>query len=333
MSTFERIAILGSGAWGTTIANMLAVDTQCQVRLWCRRPEKAARLQAERENPLLPGVAISPRVEITAEIARAAGDADLIVVAVPTVYLRQTLEAIAPALPDEAPLLSLAKGLERKTFLRPSEIISDVLGNSQVAVLSGPNHAEEISRGLPTSSVVAAEDLDLARDIQMRFNSDRFRVYTNLDIVGVELAGGLKNVIAIAAGVSDGMGFGDNAKAALLTRGLVEMTRFGVAHGASPHTFTGLAGVGDLIATCISPHGRNRRVGMRLGQGEPIEQILGSMEMVAEGVFTTAGVWQRAQAMGVVMPITEAVYRILYDGKDPRDAVVELMRRAPKSEI
>src|SRR5205807_3600302 len=189
---------------------------------------------------------------------------------------------------SDRPTLSLAKGLENGTFLRPTEILRQVLGVHRVAVLSGPSHAEEVGRGLPTTVVAASTDLELARWIQQRFTTDRFRVYTNLDPVGVELGGALKNVIGIAAGISDGLGFGDNAKAALLTRGLVEMTRFGVAHGAEAETFAGLAGMGDLITTCMSRHGRNRHVGERLGRGEKIAAILASMSMVAEGVYTTA---------------------------------------------
>jgi glycerol-3-phosphate dehydrogenase (NAD(P)+) len=228
--------------------------------------------------------------------------------------------------------LSLSKGVENTTFLRPSEILAQVLGVERVAVLSGPSHAEETSRGYPTSVVVASADVELARWIQLRFSTDRFRVYTNLDTVGVELGGALKNIIGIASGISEGLGFGDNAKAALLTRGLVEMTRFGVALGAEPQTFTGLAGIGDLITTCVSRHGRNRQVGERLARGERLADILKSMLMVAEGVWTTHSVHDRAVQMGIEMPITAEVYRVLYEGKDPLAAVNDLMLRRPKRE-
>jgi glycerol-3-phosphate dehydrogenase (NAD(P)+) len=201
-----------------------------------------------------------------------------------------------------------------------------------VAVLSGPSHAEEVSRGLPTSVVVAGDDLETARWVQGHFGTDRFRVYTNLDPVGVELAGALKNVIGIAAGISDGLGFGDNAKSALLTRGLAEITRFGVALGADAATFTGLAGVGDLITTCVSRHGRNRHVGERLGRGESAADILAGMSMVAEGVYTARSVHERAAQMGIDMPITTEVYRVIYENKDPRTAVTDLMLRSPKGE-
>jgi glycerol-3-phosphate dehydrogenase (NAD(P)+) len=229
-------------------------------------------------------------------------------------------------------VLSLAKGLEIDTFLRPTEIVQQVLGVEHLAVLSGPSHAEEVGRGLPTTVVAASADLDLACWIQRHFSSARFRVYTNLDVIGVELAGALKNVIGIAAGISDGLGFGDNAKAALLTRGLAEMARFGVALGAELPTFYGLAGMGDLITTCMSRHGRNRHVGERLAQGEKGEAILGSMTMVAEGVYTARSVHEKAARMGLSMPITDEVYRVLYEGKDPRTAVSDLMLRQPKSE-
>jgi glycerol-3-phosphate dehydrogenase (NAD(P)+) len=229
-------------------------------------------------------------------------------------------------------VLSLAKGLERGTFLRPSEIVREVLGIHHLAVLSGPSHAEEVSRGLPTSVVAASQDLELARWVQQCFGTDRFRVYTSLDVLGVELAGALKNVIGIAAGVSDGLGFGDNAKSALMTRGLVEMARFGVALGAEHQTFFGLAGLGDLVTTCVSRHGRNRMVGERLGKGEKLADILASMSMVAEGVYTTTSVHERSVRMGVEMPITTEVYRVLYEDKSPGDAVTDLMQRLPKFE-
>jgi glycerol-3-phosphate dehydrogenase (NAD(P)+) len=230
------------------------------------------------------------------------------------------------------PVLSLAKGLENRTFLRPTEIVTQVLGVEKVAVLSGPSHAEETSRGLPASVVVASRDPELARWIQHMFRAERFRVYTNLDPVGVELAGALKNIIGIAAGINDGLDLGDNAKAALLTRGLVEMTRFGVALGAQAKTFIGLAGLGDLITTCVSPHGRNHRVGQRLARGECWADIEASTTMVAEGAYTARSVHERAEQMGIDMPITTEVYRVLYENKDPRVAVTELMLRQPRGE-
>src|SRR5260370_118505 len=279
-------AILGDGAWGTAIAVLLAQNPEHRVRLWSAREENGRLLQERRENVrLLPGVSIPQSVELTLDVQQAVADADLWVSAIPTVFLRATLEPIASLMRSAPAVLSLSKGVENTTFLRPSEILTQILGAEHVAVLSGPSHAEETSRGLPTSVVVASPDVELARWIQARLSTDRFRVYTNIDTVGVELGGALKNIIGIAAGISEGLGFGDNAKAALLTRGLVEMTRFGVALGAEPPTFMGLAGMGDLITTCVSRHGRNRQVGERLARAEKLAAILKPMQMGAEGVY------------------------------------------------
>jgi glycerol-3-phosphate dehydrogenase (NAD(P)+) len=331
MST--HFAILGAGAWGTAVALVLAKDSDHHVCLWSARPENARLLHEKRENVrLLPGVPIPNSVHLTCDLQEAVGGADLVVVAIPTVHLRVALERVRSAVAPSQAVLSLAKGLENTSFLRPTEIIAQVLGTPRVAVLSGPSHAEEVARDQPTSLVVAADDLDLARWVQQHFSTERFRVYTNLDVVGVELAGALKNVIGIAAGIGDGLGFGDNAKAALLTRGLAEMARFGVAHGAEAATFAGLAGMGDLITTCFSKHGRNRHVGECLARGETRAQILARMTMVAEGVFTARSVHDRATKMGLAMPISEQVYRVLYEDKDPRAAVNDLMVRSPKPE-
>ncbi len=261
-----NFAILGAGAWGTAVALVLAQQLDHHVRLWIHRPEHAREFLERRENVrLLPGVPIPPEVLLTTDLQAAVAGADLLVFAIPTVYLRPTLGRVAAELPRHLPVLSLAKGIENDTFLRPSEILQQLLAVDAIAVLSGPSHAEEVGRGLPTTVVVASGDLGLARWIQQHLTTERFRVYTNLDVIGVELAGALKNVIGIAAGIGDGLDCGDNGKAALLTRGLVEMRRFGVALGAEPQTFAGLAGMGDLITTCYSRHGRNRHVGELLG--------------------------------------------------------------------
>lgn len=331
---FHQFAILGAGAWGTAVALLLAQNPHHRVVLWCARAERAAQLQASRENTdLLPGVTIPPSIRVTGDIAEAVQGADLLITAIPTIYLRSTLSRVAGQLPDHCPIVSLTKGLEIGTFLRPSEILRQLTGHRRLAVLSGPSHAEEVSRGLPTSVVVASGDLELARAIQRAFNTDRFRVYTNLDMVGVELGGALKNIIGIASGISEGLGLGDNARAALLTRGLAEMTRFGVALGAEPQTFAGLAGIGDLITTCFSRHGRNRQVGERLGRGEKLADILTGMKMVAEGVYTTRSVHERAGQMRLPMPITAAVHAVLYEERKPLDAVNDLMMRELRSEI
>jgi glycerol-3-phosphate dehydrogenase (NAD(P)+) len=334
-----KVAVLGDGAWGTAMALHLAGNPAHRVTLWSARPESGRLLQEHRENVrLLPGVPIPETVRLTTDLTEAVAEAPLWVSAIPTVYLRSTLirvrDPLVHTLAEEPTVIvSLSKGLEKETFLRPTQILTEILGPApRLAVLSGPSHAEEVSRGLPTSVVVAAADEELARWVQRCFTTERFRVYTNPDPLGVELAGALKNVMGIAAGISDGLGFGDNAKSALLTRGVVEMTRFGAALGAEPLTFAGLAGLGDLITTCISRHGRNRAVGERLGRGERPADILAGMTSVAEGVFTTASVRGRAAQLGIDMPITLEVYRVLYEGKAPLAAVNDLMVRLPTGE-
>lgn len=325
-------AILGTGGWGTAIAVLLAQNPQHRVRLWSAHAESARQLRATRENTrLLPGIPIPDSVTITDDPAEATADADCWVSAIPTAYLRETLRRVASVRTADVPVISLTKGLEVATFRRPSEMIAETLGTERLAVLSGPSHAEEVARGMPTSVVVAAADWGLAAWVQQRFGTDRFRVYSNGDLVGVELAGALKNVIGIASGVCDGLGFGDNAKAALLTRGVVEMTRFGVSLGAEHATFNGLAGMGDLITTCFSPHGRNRRVGYRLGKGEPLADVLAGPQ-VAEGVYTSRSVYERAKQMGLEAPITTGVYQVLHEGKPPLAAVQDLMARRQKEE-
>lgn len=328
-----KIAILGSGAMATACSILLAERPDQDVAIWARNPDHAAKIQASRVNErLLPGIKLPDKVVVTADIEQALKGATYLVAAVPTQFLRSSLNEIRRHLNQNRPVISVIKGLENETFQRPSEIIADVLGNRAVVALSGPSHAEEIGRRLPATVVAASGDLGLARQVQKMFNTDRFRVYTNLDLIGVELAAALKNVIAIAAGISDGLGYGDNAKSALMTRGLVEMTRFGTRFGAEASTFTGLAGMGDLITTCISPFGRNRHVGERLGKGETLKQILTSMEAVAEGVATAKSVHDVAEQEGIDLPITAEVYRVLFESKPPRDATQTLMMRPPKPE-
>lgn len=328
-----KITILGSGAMATACSILLAEHDDQDVTIWARNPHYAVLMQRERENRrLLPGVRFADKLIVTSDLEAALAGAEYLVAAIPTQYLRATLTEIRNSLHLNRPMISVIKGLENETFMRPSEIIAEVLGHRAVVALSGPSHAEEISRRLPATVVAASGDLSLARHVQRMFNTDRFRVYTNLDIIGVELAAALKNVIAIAAGISDGLGYGDNAKSALMTRGLVEMTRFGVRFGAEAATFSGLAGIGDLITTCVSPYGRNRRVGERLGQGESLAQILQTMEAVAEGVATARSVYEVAEQEGIDMPIMAEVYRVLFEGKAPRDATHSLMLRPLRSE-
>lgn len=329
----QTTCILGSGAMGIACAFLLSQQSHQRVRLWGRNADHIAELQATRENVrLLPGIQIPDGIELTANIQTAMTDADLLVVAIPSAYLREALSRLAPSIPASVPVVSVVKGMENSTQYRPSQIISEVLGSSSVAVLGGPSHSEEICRRLPASVVVASTDIALARRVQSQFSTDRFRIYTNRDVLGVELAGALKNVLAIAAGICDGMGFGDNAKAALVTRAIVEMTRFGVDLGADPATFSGLAGLGDLITTCISPYGRNRRVGYRLGQGETLAQILQSMESVAEGVPTSRSVFEYSQRLQIDMPLATEVYKVLFENKSPAEATNDLMLRPQKDE-
>ena len=329
----EKITVLGDGAWGTAVALLLAQDPNHRVCIWSAFEANHRILIEKRENVrLLPGVPIPLSIDLTLDPAEALAGCKLAVAAIPTVYLRNTLKRFVGIWPKPLPTVSLSKGIENDTFQRPSQILHEVLGLDALAVLSGPSHAEEVSRGRPTSVVVASGYEDLAREWQRRLSSDRFRVYTNPDVVGVEMAGALKNVIGIAAGIGDGLGCGDNAKSAMLTRALVEMSRFGIALGAEPATFTGLAGLGDLITTCASVHGRNRRVGERLGRGEKLDDILASTPQVAEGVYTARSVYFRSHAMGVELPIMTEVYRVLYENKPPMEALAALMVRPPKKE-
>ena len=317
----------------TACSILLTENPSQRVSMWTRNPAHAEELIRDRENRrLLPGVPLPESLEVTADVEQAAAGADFLVASIPTKFLRSALSELAPSLQDDRPVVSVIKGLENQTFMRPSEIIEDVLGSRPVVALGGPSHAEEISRRLPATVVAASGDVALAKTVQDMFTTDRFRVYTNQDIIGVELAGALKNVIAIAAGICDGLKYGDNAKSALVTRGLVEITRFGEALGAEPLTFSGLAGMGDLITTCTSPYSRNRTVGERLGQGESLNEILNTMRGVAEGVTTTSSVYELADQMGIDMPITKEVYRVLFEDKSPEEATNTLMLRPPRDE-
>ena len=329
----RKVTVLGGGAMGTGCSILLSERADCSVSLWLRNPAHAEEIARSRENRrLLPGVRIPDSVEITANACVAAAGAQLVVAAIPSAYLRQGLETLAAEIPKGCPVVSVVKGIENDTFLRPSQIIRQVLGERDVVALCGPSHAEEFTRRLPASVVVAGENPALLSEVQTLFTTDRVRVYTNRDLVGVELAAALKNVVAIAAGICDGLCYGDNAKAALLTRGIVEISRFGVALGAEPETFAGLAGIGDLITTCFSGYGRNRRVGERLGQGATLAQVLSEIHGVAEGVATCKSVHGLAQQRGIEMPIITEVYRVLFEGKSAEAATNSLMLRPPRAE-
>ncbi len=328
-----KIAILGGGAMATACAILLNEHQDQQVSMWLRSADLAREITETRENKrLLPGVQIPQEIEVTGDIEQAVADAEFLVVAIPSAFLRTSLEQLAPALNSNRPTISVVKGLEPETHQRPSEIITDVLGTRSVIAVGGPSHAEEIARRLPATVVAASGDLSLAKRVQNMFATDRFRVYANVDLIGVEVAGAVKNVIAIAAGICDGLGFGDNAKSALMTRGIVEMSRFGAYFGAEESTFSGLAGIGDLITTCISPYGRNRLVGRRLGEGESLSHILDSMDAVAEGVKTTQAVMEISDQNDIDMPISQEIYRVLFEEKSPLEATQTLMNRPYKIE-
>jgi glycerol-3-phosphate dehydrogenase (NAD(P)+) len=330
----ERALVIGDGSWGTTLALLLARGGVATT-LWSRDPERSRLLATTRRNErYLPGIELPGEMRHTADPASAAEGADLVVSVVPTQFLRQVAQRFEEFLPSHVPVVSATKGLEIETFRRPTEILTEVLGERPTGVLTGPSHAEEVARGLPASVVCASRDGGLAGAVQEAFSGETFRVYTSPDPVGAELAGALKNVIALAAGISDGLELGDNAKAALLTRGMVEMARFGEGHGGKAETFFGLAGFGDLVTTCCSKHSRNRAVGEALGRGETLAGILERMQMVAEGVWTTKALFgPEADLGGLALPIAEQVHAILFEEKDPRAAVLDLMRRELTTEM
>lgn len=329
----DQIGILGAGAWGTTLAVLLA-DAQRPVGLWTRSGETAERLEHARTNErYLPGVVFPPNLRVLIDDGYLAEPHRLYVVAVPSEHLRATLRRIGERLHPAVPMLSVVKGIEEGSHLRMSEVIADELPGRRIAVLSGPNLAREIGAGKPAGSVVASSDAELAAELAGVLSSDRFRVYTNPDVVGVELGGALKNVIALAAGMVDGLGFGDSAKAGIITRGLAEITRLGVAAGANPLTFAGLAGVGDLIATCMSPLSRNRRAGEIIASGVPWPEAGERLPGVAEGIATVTGALELAAAHGVELPIADQVRAVVFEHRPPLEAVAALMSRSPKDEL
>ncbi len=332
MAVSRRVSVLGDGGWGTCLAIHLAALGH-PVTLWGAFPKYVAEVAATRENKkFLPGVKIPASVRLTSEFQQAWEDPQVIVVAIPSQYLRQVLTKCADGPWGQALVVSVVKGIEPKTLLRMSELIEGLVPVRRLAVLSGPSISYEVARGVPTTVVAASREEGWAREAQALFTTERFRVYTSTDVAGVELGGALKNLIAIACGVSDGLGFGTNTKAALATRGLVEMARLGVAMGAKQETFFGLSGLGDLVTTCFSSHSRNRRVGEQLGKGLNMTQVTQGMEQVAEGITTAQSAWELSQKHRVEMPITRAVYQVLYEGKSPKEAVRDLMLRDPKPE-
>ncbi|MEW6387431.1 MAG: NAD(P)H-dependent glycerol-3-phosphate dehydrogenase [Thermodesulfobacteriota bacterium] len=328
------LAVIGAGSWGTALAQMLG-EKGLTTRLWVFEPEVYGDLSRERINhTFLPGVPLSPRISFTQDLAVALADAGVSLLAVPSHVFRRVIKQIQPHLPPGAVLVSAAKGMETDSQLTMEGVVREELGPEvSYGVLSGPSFAREVVQKQPTAVTVASRRREVARHLQRLFSTPYFRTYTSHDVTGVELGGALKNIFAIGTGILEGMGLGDNPRAALITRGLAEMTRLGARLGANPLTLTGLSGLGDLILTCTSRQSRNFQVGFRLGQGEPLEQILGGMRMVAEGVKTSQAVHLLAQRLGVEMPLVEAVYRILYDGLHPREAIKKLMARQLKDEL
>ncbi len=328
----KKIAILGTGGWGTALAGLWAVSGT-EITLWGHTPERVEQIARSRENPeYLPGTSLPPNVRLTSHLGDCVS-ADLIVFVTPSVALRQ----VAAQLREEgdnpsAILMSCTKGIEHGTGMRMSEILHERFPDNPIAVLSGPNLAVEVARGLPTATVLGCRDHSVAGQLQAILGSSRFRVYTSDEVVGIELGGALKNIFAIPAGVSDGFGFGDNSKAALVTRSLTELVRLGVAMGGDARTFQGLSGVGDLIATCFSRHSRNRRLGEQLGLGRNLDEITRATKTVAEGIPTARSAFECARRVGLETPIIDQVYAVLYEGKPPFQAMQELLGRDQKSE-
>ena len=354
---YENISIIGDGAMGTVLAVLLCEkkiagsrqhladrkrklndirNTQyaIRVRMWGYDRRQLKQIESMRENKkFLPGYKVSEAVVFEPDDGRIMAGADLVISAVPCQFMRSVWERLGDCIPEGVPIVSVAKGIENDTLLRPTQILFDVLGGAfKYVVLSGPTIADELARKLPATACVACDDEELAKEVQYTFNAPWLRVYTNTDIVGVELAGAMKNIIAIAAGVIDGIGAGDNAKAALLSRGLAEITRLGLVMGAKRQTFVGLTGLGDLVTTCISPKGRNRSFGERIGKGQSLEQALAATESVVEGVATCKSVCALAEQCGVEMPITQAIFEVLFENKPVRTAIADLMERQLKAE-
>jgi glycerol-3-phosphate dehydrogenase (NAD(P)+) len=332
----ERIAVIGSGSWGTALAIVLA-NNNINVDLYTLFPDQQDEINTKHtNNAYLPGVVLNPKIIASTYLNSVLTGKEYILLVVPSHSMRSVVREIKPFIHENTVLIHATKGIELETYLRMSEVIKEELPElpeGNIVVLSGPSHAEEVSRQLPTTIVAASSDLTYAKQVQDIFMNNDFRVYTNDDVTGVELAGALKNIIALGAGMSDGLGFGDNAKAALITRGLTEISRLGIELNARATTFAGLAGVGDLIVTCTSKHSRNWRAGYSLGQGEELEEVLDKMGMVVEGVKATKAAYYLAAKHNVEMPITAEIYKVLFEGKSPQTAVDDLMGRRKKEEI
>ncbi|MBI2373615.1 MAG: NAD(P)-dependent glycerol-3-phosphate dehydrogenase [Deltaproteobacteria bacterium] len=328
----KSIAVLGAGSWGTALAKHFA-DVGHDVRLWARRTEQAKAIESARENAqYLPGAILPPNLRATSDLGECLEPAEIVLSVVPSHTTRETWQHAAQLVPKTAPILGASKGIENETLELMSEVLHDLLPSHPLAFLAGPSFAKEVAAHAPTAVVIASKDLDVARTIQAAMSSDWLRAYVTTDVIGAEIGGSLKNVIAIACGCADGLGFGHNTRAAIITRGLAEISRMAVKLGADPLTLAGLSGMGDLVLTCTGDLSRNRRVGLGLGAGKKLDDILREMGQVAEGVKTARSAFGLSQREGVPMPITEEVYRILYEDKPPRQSVLDLMRRDLKHE-
>ena len=327
----SKIGVIGSGTWGTALAVLLTGNGH-EVELWSAVPAEVEALTATRRHPNLGDTPIPEKIRVTGDLEQAMKDKELLVLSVPSVYVRETAHRMAPFLKDGQVITNVAKGIEDTTLKNLSEIIEEELPAARVTVLSGPSHAEEVSRGLPTTCVAGAHRRQDAELVQNLFMSPVFRVYTSPDMLGIELGGALKNVIALAAGIADGLGCGDNTKAALITRGIAEITRLGTAMGGSPETFSGLTGIGDLIVTCASMHSRNRRAGILIGKGYTMDEAMKEVKMVVEGVYSARAARALSKKYQVSMPIVEQVNEVLFDGKPAKDALYDLMLRNRRAE-
>ena len=328
----ERISVIGAGSWGIALANLLAGNGH-DVTVWSIMKDEIDMLEQNHEHlDKLPGVKLNDSIKYTTDLEKACKEKDILVLAVPSVYTRSTAHSMTPFITDGQIIVNVAKGVEENTLLTLSEIITEEIPNANVCVLSGPSHAEEVGRGLPTTVVVGSKDQKTAEYLQDTFMNDFFRVYTSSDILGIELGGALKNVVALAAGIADGLGYGDNAKAALITRGISEIARLGIAMGGQFETFCGLTGIGDLIVTCASMHSRNRRAGILIGQGKSAKEAMDEVKMVVEGVYSAKAAMGLSKKYNVDLPIIAEVNKILFENKPPKDVGRCLMNREKKDE-
>lgn len=328
-----KITLCGGGSWGTAIARLLS-NKGHELNFYIRNKEVIEDIRKNKENTkYLPGAKFEIEINLTNNLDSVLEDIDVFIIAVPTSSIREVLTSIKGKISKDVIIVNLSKGIEVESLDRISEISSEILKDNPFVALSGPSHAEEVGKDIPTTLVASSENLKVAQTIQHEFSTPIFRIYTNPDLVGVEMGGALKNIIALAAGMNDGLAYGDNSKAALITRGICEMSKLGISLGANPHTFNGLSGIGDLIVTCTSMHSRNRRAGILIGEGKSMEEACNEVGQVVEGVKTVKSAYKLAKLKNIEMPITNALYKVLYEGYDPNKAVYELMTRENKDEI